>query len=1340
MKLWFDNPVLLIVLLLVVILIALILIALAVYLVSRSRKEEQEGEEPAEKPQLLPQWMLGASAPGMRESFRGFLRSFRLRLPGWAARDQVPWFLLVGEQGSGKSSVADALSESASVLGNEADASGYAPRWLLFDEAVLIDLPGRSFLGGEDPVAEKAAPSRMKRFFGARAESAEDTWRSFLRLAARSRPRQPLHGIVLTVPASELLRSGDAEHLPAILRNTELAHRLDDVQHLLGLSLPVYVLVTKCDEVEGFGSFSRGLLTAALAKHGAAEDVADDILGWSNPYSLESAFTSEWVDEAFDSTVEALLRHQLEMLAESSTASDADGVILFPAELRRLQAPLRALIERTFRPTAYHSSHRLRGIYFCGREDAALSHSETNLNSTASQPRLLYVRNLFQQKIFAERFLAFAERRGFFSTNRSVLAAKILSCALALLFLMITLHAWRRIGNLQTDRIQPVLQSLSTSLESVAVSAQEDPTSAAEVINALGAVHEPEYYAVAMPVSYLDVDGLHRNLNEVLERSFGVVILRSSRFMLEAKIHDLVNSIPAVARNGVLDPTAYPAGDSWSSAASYGELDHYLDAITALDANIQRYQQISGAGSGSFTQLNELLRYLHGPSFPDISRYSHDQAYMRLLFDASWQPLELPPGLNAEIAAGAHARITQFYSRWLDENPLLTEVTGLAGTGGLGALSTAGANLSNEQLRSVVSRVHALDTQLRAGGYDWLDMDFNRQLYPALGSKLDAMPFADSTFIGAVNREGVARLSALRAGLSTTPAVLDFEQGRVQVAGPVLALGSVLDALLGYDFMADNYASATGDGGCQLIPPGNIWNQDKLTQAVQLHALRNTARDEVLQALPGEYQASVQSLADRRAANAIWAQVSDAASANPAAGDRQEALETELKNFSQSLDPLKQIGDSLTALRASSEASCLNRSLVRQASSMLIRINAQLPALYAHAAPVIGAGNQPVSQWLYGVGSSDDLASYLEAERQNIETLAAQAAPLVQWLRASGAHSAALNRWRNIAQDVDALKAQKPGNPIQLLESFITTDLDKITPEAGCRSIGSGRSADVFLSVRTQLAAIVVAHCHDVAIARYNNLAAGFNQTLAGRFPFSALLDTRSGAEADPADVARFYQAVDSDAPGLAAVLPAVVRNPDEVESFLAAIAAVRPLVVAPSKDLTPELGVSVQFRTNRGVETYGDRIAEWRLQVGQQVSAAPPNDGALLAWHLGDPVNLELRYANNSPQSPSTVNPSPAASVQGLTVSYRYADPWSLLALLADHRATTPAASRDQYVAVIPNQPEAGGRATMKTVVYFQVDLLPPGAKPGGATLPVPVFPFRAPLTALKSTPASGD
>jgi type VI secretion system protein ImpL len=1351
MRISFADPTFLTILLVAVILFALLLIAVAVFVVLKSRKEEGDAK-PEDGEGNKPRWWMPPRTPGMATNFREAMRRLSNRLPGWDSRYRVPWYALVGEPGSGKTTIAETLAGIGADIVEpdiEPGKEDYAPRWLLLDQAVLIDIPGRAFLSTEAPLAADAENRALLRH----GSPDRTAWRSFLRLSARYRPRQPLNGIVLTIPATELLESSDEPERPQrVTRIAELARRLDDVQHFIGLNLPVYILVTKCDAVTGFVNYSRIFFEQASRKpaerNGSpAAEISDDLLGWSNPHLLDTTFSPSWVDEAFDATNEVLLRFQLEMLAESETTAAADGVFLFPFELQNLRAPLRALLNGVFRTTAYHGPHLLRGIYFCGREGASLTELASGDATLDRAPeyalleprpsRLIFIRHLFEFKVFAERYLATPMAGGFFSRNRSVLTAQIAACILVVLLGAASFSAWGRLGRLQINHIEPVLQSLATNLDSIAVSSGGSVTPAVDLFNTLGASRENEYYSLAMPYSHIDLEGIHHSLRETLEQTFEVVVLRSCNDALEKRISQLVNSAPP-AITAASYSSGYPPGNAWTADPAYRELQRYLSDLQALHTNIDRYRFISSANSGSFVQLNELLHYLGGYDLPDSSRFAHDPNYQRLLLNATWLPLEVPPDYDEQTATAVRNRIASFYQSWFDSNPLTPEVQWLAGDKGLKGLISNPAALSNDQLRAIVSHAQAMDNQLNTGTYDWLAENFNRESYPALGPELDEMPFADSQYTDQLSTEGTQKLGALKTALQTSPAMLTMENGKVREGEQVRTLASVVDSLLDYEVMAD-----TDEIPCRPLRRGDVWNQADLEKAQGLETMRVKIEGELLPDLPGEYREAVRGLVDSRAAANISAVLQRAASRNPNAGDAQAALETEMRNLNQSLDLLKHLDEDLSDLHATAEETCLNRSLTQQASALLVRINQQLPALYSPGTPTNSdAGTLPVSQWIYGVNSADDLQVYLSTERQKIEIQAGDAVPLVQLLRDQGGHSALLAKWRNISQDVEALQAKKPDNPIQTLETFIATDLDKITPEAGCKTIGQRASTDVFLNVRAELARMAVDRCHQVAVLRFNEIAADFNRRLAGRFPFSQFLDTRSGSETTPADIAEFYQTVDRDGAGLDSVLPDVVNTPAATAAFLNAIVGARPLISGTAKDPTPALGVSVHFRTNRNREIFGNRIAAWKLQIGQQILGFPPDsgDGPALIWHLDDPVALTLRYANNSPEVPATGNPSQAAQVQGLTVGNQYSDSWSLFALLRDH-PPGPADPRNQYAFTIPNTYSAGSGSAGRppdTVVYLQVDLLPIGAKPGGETLPFPHFPYKAPTATLK--PAHGD
>ena len=1332
-NIWLTNPALLKILLIAGVLIAIVLIVAAVVLLVRPRNDSEEKKEQTDKDEAA-KWFTAAH-PGMLASFREARKRLREKLASSRFLYRVPWYLMVGESDSGKTAIAETLAGTGC---ESIDADGETPHWLLLDRAVLIDLPGAAFLAEDDDTKQGAdagtaktpeskAPAAPER------EASQHAWRMFLRLAARFRPRQPLNGVVLTVPATELLEAAsEPEFRDRPRRLVALARRFTDIQRLTGLRLPVYVLVTKCDIVPGFGSFARTVFESSRAGN---VELSNEVFGWSNPYSLENDYSPAWVGEAFDNTHEMLLQRQLEMMAAATNADTADGVLQFPFEIERLREPLQALLDVVFRNTAYSAPHLLRGIFFCGAHDFPVKgllasdhvHSEMEAGATAYAHRggIVFARGLFESKIFEEQFLATPVRSGYLSGNRSVQLAQVTACILVVLIALGLYRAYNRIDDLEQSTINPVLNSLTGSLTSLSATSGAEITPAVNLLNSLGALSENAYASPAMPYSYLDFDGFRARLQNTLEGIFEVVILRSCKDALEAKINAVTESdYVTPQRNSEVE---YPAGNAWTTEPAYLELERYLSDLNKLNQNIERYDSVSSAGTGSYAQLNALLHYLGGRGIPDISRFSQDPRYQKLLSNAVWQPLPVPATFDAKTRDKANLLIGDFYHSWFDSNQLAVEAQNLAG-----GLQTLGSSTipSNATLLSMVNQAQAMDSQLNSGNFDWLAGTFDRSNYPALGPKLDQAAFATSEFTDQVQVEGEEKFTALQDEIAQYPSIIDTGNGKVRLDPGVHALAAVLNTLLGYDWMA-----AEDGGSCSAAARSAVWDPSDLSAAARIVTAHTKVVNEILPSLPDAYRDQVQVIVDQRAANAIYLALMESPAAG--SGETSGGLDAALGNYGQSADVLNQIASATSALGRSTETSCLKKVVGAQAESLLARVNSAAAGLFSPR-PFATASKPdvPVSQWMYGFTSQTDLENYLDAQEQSAISLEESAAPLVKLLHSVGSQSAAIATWQKYDKDISKLAAKVPNSPIAELANYIQSDLDPIDPQHSCKVAVSGGSTDKFLNLRPQLAELALARCEQVAIVRYQAIATAFSQLLAGHFPFSANMDTRPGAEADPAKVAQFYVVFDRDSPGLDGALETAAANPVAAQSFLESLAQLRSIVLSSATPPTPALSVSVRFGTNREHEYLADHIAAWTLNLGQQtISSTASTGGALPQWQYGEPVTLNLRYAFDSPILPATANPSAAAQVQGTTVTYTYNDPWSLIALLADHPADT-AGTQNQYSVNIPNRYVTADTAPAPkdTVAYMQIELLPAGAKPGAEPLAVPAIPFAAPALTPKT------
>lgn len=194
------------------------------------------------------QALLGAlnRLKGMRKS-----RGIRGLLDSANHRYELPWYLVMGATGAGKTTALFNAGLAFPIAGQMADAARMPDAtanvqcWMTND-AVLVDTAGRYTEQDTqgDPGKEQAAT-------GTRSE-----WGTLLRLLREHRPRKPVNGAILVISCTDLLALP-----PEAIRAqaASLRKRLLELRQELGVQFPVYVLVTKLDRIAGFVEYFQFL-------------------------------------------------------------------------------------------------------------------------------------------------------------------------------------------------------------------------------------------------------------------------------------------------------------------------------------------------------------------------------------------------------------------------------------------------------------------------------------------------------------------------------------------------------------------------------------------------------------------------------------------------------------------------------------------------------------------------------------------------------------------------------------------------------------------------------------------------------------------------------------------------------------------------------------------------------------------------------------------------------------------------------------------------------------------------------------------------------------------------
>lgn len=183
----------------------------------------------------------------------------------------LPWYLVMGAPGSGKSTMITA-SEMRRPIDHELAAatadlrgsgSGTMLEWhVAGSEAVLLQLSGSAFVAPET-----------------RSPIERHVWARFLKELQRVRPRRPLNGVILVIDLAEFCEM-DTTARDAYA--TSIRRITDEIVRTIDTQITVHVVFTKLDLVAGFLDFFEDATAAER----------DELLG----FHFDANFSKPWLE------------------------------------------------------------------------------------------------------------------------------------------------------------------------------------------------------------------------------------------------------------------------------------------------------------------------------------------------------------------------------------------------------------------------------------------------------------------------------------------------------------------------------------------------------------------------------------------------------------------------------------------------------------------------------------------------------------------------------------------------------------------------------------------------------------------------------------------------------------------------------------------------------------------------------------------------------------------------------------------------------------------------------------------------------------------------------------
>lgn len=308
---------------------------------------------------------------------------------GTEALYALPWFVIIGPPGSGKST---ALRNSGlrfpymSKSGGAVQGVGGTRncQWWMTNDAVILDTAGRYTTEDAD----------------------RDEWYAFLDLLRKQRPRQPINGIMVAISVTEV---AEALRDQVLARAREIRARIDEVMGKLEMVIPVYVLFTKCDLLPGFVEIFNDL----------SPNERGQIWGFTVPISVKGDPANQFV-EHFNELTQGISRRSLRRMAEERNLDARDKIYAFPQYFEPMRDNLAAFVGELMAESIYTESPIFRGAYFTsgtqeGRPIDRIMNAmaeafgvtpQANLHAPHVEARSYFLGGVFQQVIFPDKEVA----------------------------------------------------------------------------------------------------------------------------------------------------------------------------------------------------------------------------------------------------------------------------------------------------------------------------------------------------------------------------------------------------------------------------------------------------------------------------------------------------------------------------------------------------------------------------------------------------------------------------------------------------------------------------------------------------------------------------------------------------------------------------------------------------------------------------------------------------------------------------------------------------------------------------------------------------------------------
>lgn len=1300
---------------------------------------------------------------------------------------KLPWFVVLGGEGSGKTTLIESLDLNKPA-GQPDLYDGHTDpdcAWHFFAQGVALDVKGKLFLN------DQKSPTGIED---------EKNWRNLLVLLTRYRGAKPLNGIILTIPAPELYSKHKLSVDVINARADLMMRNLNILQASLKMKLPIYVVITKSDIIPGFQSICSEI--PAKNRH--------NLIGWSSPYHTSLVYTPRWLDEAFIAIQGQFEQLRIEILSEARLQAIIDGVFVFPNEAVKIRTNLAVYLNKIFHEDSYHEAPLLRGIYFCGDCGMTQLNQVAELNNTDKgddfvslekneedsslidqeevERRIFFINDLISLKVFLEAGIARPLSGKLISINRSLNILRASIMAFVVFGTYGLFNVYERFTQ-NRDYVVPVLSKMSLLLRDMQSIRIDEPGHsgplfdiyARQLLDMMEQIQKNHFFSLLVPASWFSP--LHKNLNDSLKVSYQTIVIRTIYIDLLLKARELLH----------LRPTSEDKTDNISQllnpllSKEYLLLKKYIEDLTILSDKIYKFNNLKKFPSAS--DLEDLVIYTFGSQLPPkfMDQYKH---FSKVLMDTPFPDIDLKPYQQL-----SRNTLSVLYHNFLNALFNKNNSNSLAST-----IKTVINQVQRKEskhtidlkvLREFSVNLTKASGKLGEAGKTWMDDKiFNpSKEFDQLLDKVDILKlFGKDVTQYLVDQTAIAfesfkeQLKALNLMLADNIEHIAAKAKELPCSYGIFILEKSLAALFAEPYMNE----ISHRKFITRIPVGQVISWDKnliqaandMVQKYEDYAVKHIVKAPVLLQEPfkvlakkGLQESIVSIIGQAQSFTDIPKNLAPGVASEEILRSKIGDLQAVSQNFIKLMEILTHKDTGVLFLE-------LKDLLNTSAFWLLAEVEKMLQAYTPYA-----VRNNDFSWWngtpnaaieAYSVRDLEDLKSYLQLQKHYIKTMTIDfAKPLVSFLSAEVMNDSnhrdkgILNRWRRIIEQYELNEKKHAGNSLSLLEDFILKELNTYDLH-NCFDLISLKdlkikTGDYFLEIIRDIKEKILAKAEilarEQAVKNYNILSKFFNENLKNRFPFvgSSLSDNQG--EADPEKIREFFEKFKEVGGSAKSIFNQVYQLGDiakEPMVFLAQMEQVQEFLsyyLDHQINDVPSLEFKIDFRVNRPQEKAGDMIVDWFFRPDEETIINKQDKTFTGRWKFGNPIQVGFKWPTieakeeSAEEGKDVVTPQPIRDPEQVNLeifeqsaTFNYNNGWSLLWLLR-----IQAAPRASYSSIkdpnpyilrfkIPlvNNPKAPDpkAPTTYAIVYNMITLSVPPLKPKGSSkvIKVPDFPISAP------------